>query len=106
MTLARAVAANDGPRRTFRAGSSSPHGHLPGVDFCKHLEHITPQILATQLLLKQQLTPVPRRSAKRALKSAHFRATQVAAAALSRRRGGHPRSGMPRSDTLRTGSAI
>ena len=95
-----------GPRRIFCARSSSPHGNFPGLHFCKHLEHITPQIPATQLLLKQQPTSAPRRSAKRALKSAHFGATQVATAALSRRRGGHFRSVMSMSDILRTGTAI
>ena len=69
---------------------------------CKHLKHVTPQILATQILLKQQPTPAPRRAAKRALKSAHFRATQVATAAVSTPHGGSPRSGMSNSDILRS----
>ena len=42
----------------------------------------------------------------RALESAHFRATQVASAVLSRRRDDSHRSGMSTSDILRTGTAI
>ena len=55
-----------------------------------------------------ELTSLTRAAARRELRtqSAHFRATQAATAALSRRRGGQPRSDMSRSDILRTGTAI
>ena len=80
------------------AGTAESFGTQERASFLKSLgcHHVFDCDLANDLHLAQVAGEFVER----------FRTAQVAAAALSRRRGDRSRSGMPRSDILRTGTVI